>query len=113
MGNQKMMLSIRPLVLPFTVKLGELCLCKQSNFQLDVGSFTLTSVATLKFQIKIPIFKGKFSKIFRISVRLIFQIKAQMTFFVSHSLLMMLRFPKLNLRIHRNLQLVTSFEIPN
>ena len=45
---------------------------------------------------KILISKGKFSKNFKIPVRLIFQIKASENFLVSHTSFKMVKFPKLN-----------------
>ena len=52
-----------------------------SKFQLDVGSVTLN----FNRKLEIPIFKGKFSQIFKILIRPISQKKAPMTFPMSHS----------------------------
>ena len=51
-----------------------------SNFQLDVGTFTLNFKANFEISNfeKILISKGKFSQMFKIPI---FQNKAQMTFF--------------------------------
>ena len=46
------------------------------NFKLDVGRFTLTLGINLKFEIRIPIFKGTFSPNNLIPVRPIFRNKA-------------------------------------
>ena len=53
-----------------------------------------TSSVTLTFQIKVS--KKKFSGIFKISTRPVFQEKAPMTFFVSYSSLTILKFTNLN-----------------
>ena len=65
-----------------------------SNFQLDVGSFTLNFSCNWNFKVKFQFPQGS-SVRFLSLVRPIFQNKAQLTFFVSHSSLRMLRFPKL------------------
>ena len=63
-----------------------------SNFQLDVSSYTLNFNCTFEISNKIPISKGKFSQIFN------FKFQLDQFFNVSHLSLKMLKCPKLNFK---------------